>query len=517
MRSGAKGASALGGLAVSRFRSDDQLARRAAAGDRRAFAAIFERYEQDLYRFCLAIARNPQDAQDALQSTMLKALSALPGEKREIKLKPWLYRVAHNEAVDVLRRRRDSGPLAPETAAASMDIAATVEARQRLRKLLADLAELPERQRAALVLRELAGLGFSEIAEVFGSTAAVARQTVYEARLGLREMEEGREMTCAELQRRISAADGRLLRRRDVRAHLRGCADCRDFATAIETRREDLAMISPLPLAAAASLVSTVLGGSGGAGSGAAATLAGKGLATSALVKSLGAAAVIAVGVGAADRAGLVHAPFTDGRSTGAQSRAAGSATGGGRAPNRGGVPDVADRQAGRSGIGVVAKGLADRRALQRDGSALTVPGGSPASAGGRATGLEDEGGSVETAGHGGGRGKGGGHGSESQAQPGGHSHAEGHSHAGGQSITHGHSHGTGHSHAGGNQGVGNHAHGGSEGESGQGHPAHSATPGSPSSPPASEAPDKNGGPPLQPPKANAGVEANAHLTKEAP
>src|SRR4051794_10293935 len=78
--------------------SDERLARRATGGDEQALGAIFERYQQELYRFCLGLLGEPQDAQDALQNTMVKALRALPGEKREIALRPWLYRVAHNEA-----------------------------------------------------------------------------------------------------------------------------------------------------------------------------------------------------------------------------------------------------------------------------------------------------------------------------------------------------------------------------------------------------------------------------------
>jgi DNA-directed RNA polymerase specialized sigma24 family protein len=95
--------------------SDDRLARRATKGDRRALAAIYRRYHQDLYRFCLAIVGNSQDAQDALQNTMVKVLGALPGEKREIRLKPWLYRIAHNESIEVVRRRRPAGRGSPRT------------------------------------------------------------------------------------------------------------------------------------------------------------------------------------------------------------------------------------------------------------------------------------------------------------------------------------------------------------------------------------------------------------------
>ena len=80
------------------MRDDRGLARGAASGDRRAFEAIFRRHHRELYRYCRAILGDADEAQDALQSTMVKALRALPGERREIALKPWLFRVAHNEA-----------------------------------------------------------------------------------------------------------------------------------------------------------------------------------------------------------------------------------------------------------------------------------------------------------------------------------------------------------------------------------------------------------------------------------
>ena len=209
--------------------SDDRLARRAVNGDERAFAAIFRRYHQSLYRFCLAIVGDPQDAQDALQNTMVKVLRALPGEERRIELKPWLYRIAHNESIDLLRRRRETRELDAELPSRGPGLAEEAAARERLRRLFADLEELPERQRETLVMRELAGLDFAEIGAALGTTAAVARQTVYEARLSLRQMDEGREMSCEAVSRALSDGDGRVIRRRDVRAHLRTCACCRRF------------------------------------------------------------------------------------------------------------------------------------------------------------------------------------------------------------------------------------------------------------------------------------------------
>ena len=253
------------GPGAARLLSDDQLARRATKGDRRAFAAIYHRYHQDLYRYCAAIVGNPEDAHDALQNTMVKVLRSLPGEKRRVQLKPWLYRIAHNESVELLRRRRPVEQIDPELATGGPSVAETADLRQRLRRLIGDLDELPDRQRGALVMRELAGLSFEQIAAAFDTSPAVARQTLYEARVGLQQMSEGREMRCEEVCRVLSDGDRRRIRRRDIRAHLRGCPDCRAFRDGISDRSRDLAAIAPLPAAAAAGLLHGILGSANGA------------------------------------------------------------------------------------------------------------------------------------------------------------------------------------------------------------------------------------------------------------
>jgi RNA polymerase sigma factor (sigma-70 family) len=300
--------------------SDERLVKGATQRDRRAFEAIYQRYHQDLYRFCLAMVGDAQDAQDALQNTMVKVLRALPGEKREIQLKPWLYRIARNEAVETLRKRRDNAELEPHHAIAT-GVTEAAETRERLRTLLADLEQLPERQRAVLVMRELSGLDFDQIGASFETSPAVARQTLYEARLSLRQLEAGREMRCAEVMREISNADGRVTRRREIRAHLRGCADCRAFRDDIARRHEDLAALAPLPLAISATLLQGALGkaaatgaaviGGGGMATGVGAG-AGQAVATSAIVKSAATIAVAAViGVSAADRGGVIDLPLS--------------------------------------------------------------------------------------------------------------------------------------------------------------------------------------------------------------
>jgi RNA polymerase sigma factor (sigma-70 family) len=149
---------------------DERLARLATRGDQSAFEAIFRRYHQELYRYCRAIVADADDAHDALQSTMAAALRALPGSRREIALRPWLYRVAHNEAISIVRRRSRAAD--PELMPAALGPGADLEAesRERLRRLVSDLATLPERQRGALVMRELSGLAYGEIAEARSPT-----------------------------------------------------------------------------------------------------------------------------------------------------------------------------------------------------------------------------------------------------------------------------------------------------------------------------------------------------------
>ncbi len=289
--------------------SDARLAKRAAGGDPGAFAAIYRRYDQRLYRYCFSILGNAEDAQDALQNAMIKAMRALPGEQREIQLKPWLYRIAHNESIELLRRRREQSQLGPELASPAAGPAEAAALRERLQRLLDDISQLPERQRGALLMRELGGLPFEQIGAAFETSAGVARQTVYEARLSLGQLEAGREMSCEQVMRELSDGDGRVTRRREIQAHLRDCRECREFGESIGDRRRDLAAIAPLPAAASGALLHAIVGGGkGGSGlGGGMAAGAGKAAVGSVAAKSVATVAVVAaIGASVADRSGLI-------------------------------------------------------------------------------------------------------------------------------------------------------------------------------------------------------------------
>jgi len=223
-----------------RLLGDDMLARRAAGGDQQAFATIYERYHQQLYRYCRSIVRDPDDASDALQNAMVNSLRAMH-RRQQGSLKAWLYRIAHNESISLLRRRRTHEDLGEVAEREALAVGADPESSERLRELMADLSELPVRQRGALVMRELSGLEYQEIGDAFGVSPAAAKQTVYEARTALHDQALGRDMDCRSVRQTLSAGDRRMLRGRKIAAHLRDCRDCRDFNAALDERPRALA------------------------------------------------------------------------------------------------------------------------------------------------------------------------------------------------------------------------------------------------------------------------------------
>src|SRR5918911_853591 len=118
-----------------RWRSDERLVRLAAAGDEAAFGGLYERHHQALYRYCRSIVRDEHDAQDALQAAMAAAFAGAGSWRSGAPVRAWLFRIAHNEAVSLLRRRRRVAALdeAPEPITASAE--SQVRERQRLATL----------------------------------------------------------------------------------------------------------------------------------------------------------------------------------------------------------------------------------------------------------------------------------------------------------------------------------------------------------------------------------------------
>jgi RNA polymerase sigma factor (sigma-70 family) len=128
----------------------------------------------------------PGRAEDAVQQAFVNAHAAMRASDQELALKPWLYRIAHNAAMNTLRGNADEGELLDEERAGTTLTADVVELREQLRETLAAIQALPTAQRDAILLRELEGRSHDEIGAALGVTAGGARQHLHRARVSLR-------------------------------------------------------------------------------------------------------------------------------------------------------------------------------------------------------------------------------------------------------------------------------------------------------------------------------------------
>ncbi|UUY02854.1 sigma-70 family RNA polymerase sigma factor [Svornostia abyssi] len=272
-----------------RLCTDDTLVRRATGGDDDAFATLYDRYRLRLEAYCRGILRHDEDARDAAQNALAAAYQALRRGTHPVAFRPWLFRIAHNEAISIIRRRRVADELPETLPAAVSGPADALELREELTAVLDAVRALAPGARSALLLRELGGLEYPEVAQVLGTTPGGARQAVFEARVALQDDRVGRGTACEVIRHELSVHDGRRRQSRQIRGHLRGCGSCRDWSRAQRQRRQRLALGSlPFPFAG---WIAGAIGGLASAGSGA--TLS-SGLAVNA--QTLAALAVVVVG-----------------------------------------------------------------------------------------------------------------------------------------------------------------------------------------------------------------------------
>jgi RNA polymerase sigma factor (sigma-70 family) len=272
----------------------------------RAFERMYRRHVGDVYRYALAVLRNPSDAEDVAQTTFLNAYRAFQRGERPRKPQNWLIRIAHN----VCHQRFRQSARRPNEVAFDEDLAEAV-ARDSDAASAQDLAlalsRLAFNQRSALVMRELEGRSYAEIAETLGLTLAAVETLLFRARRALREQLEG-GLTCREAELAISRQiDDRLPRAElgALRAHLRECRDCATFARSQRAQRAAWKGLAAIPLP---SSLASFFGGGGGAAVGTGTATAGFGFGVAAKATALVGAAALAGGVG---YEGVKRAPWS--------------------------------------------------------------------------------------------------------------------------------------------------------------------------------------------------------------
>lgn len=164
--------------------------------DPRAFEVFFETHVDRVYRLAAGILGNDADAQEVVQATFLSAFEAIDRFEPHARLSTWLYRIAHNHALMLVRGKRPSmtlpeedGPLPMPSALVDWSVlpeqqVLSAEAQEALHKAI---AELPVSLRAAFVLRDVEGLSTAECAHIQALSEAACKVRLHRARLALRE------------------------------------------------------------------------------------------------------------------------------------------------------------------------------------------------------------------------------------------------------------------------------------------------------------------------------------------
>ncbi|HEV2775251.1 MAG TPA: RNA polymerase sigma factor [Solirubrobacteraceae bacterium] len=170
--------------------SDDELVARFRTGDDSPFDEIHRRYHAALLGFARRmLSATGRDAEDVVQDALIRAYRGLRATDRPMALRPWLYMIVRNRALDELRSPQRAGSFDDEfalDAVPTADTADCVEQRDEMRQLVAEIARLPERQRMALVMREFDGCSHVETAERLHTTVPATKSLIIRARSNLR-------------------------------------------------------------------------------------------------------------------------------------------------------------------------------------------------------------------------------------------------------------------------------------------------------------------------------------------
>ena len=174
---------------------ESRLIHRAVKGDASAFNELMGLHEKRMYAVALRMCGNVEDAQDCLQEAMLRVYRSISGFKEESSFATWVYRITMNACLDELRRRKKRPSTSLDTMLEAgwspVDTGDTPE-RYALRKEVRGtiqrfIGELPEEMRAAVVLRDIQGYAYDEIASILGTNVGTVKSRISRAREKLRE------------------------------------------------------------------------------------------------------------------------------------------------------------------------------------------------------------------------------------------------------------------------------------------------------------------------------------------
>jgi RNA polymerase sigma factor (sigma-70 family) len=255
---------------LQRSRDNDHvLAQRVSSGDGGAFATLDARHRSALTRYAgTLLRRSEHDAEDVVQDVLIRAHQALRAGDVPDELRPWLYRLTRNRAIDEVRRKRwGDESLDPEhsfTGPGREEPESVLRHKETLRRLVEDLADLPVRQRHALLARELDDQTPEQIAARLGVSVMATHKLASRARENLVKTRDARDADCLDIRAALLDADELRVRPTEhALRHVKGCDTCRAYQRDVRRLSKQLHALNPtLGLPLLASLAKLVAGGS---------------------------------------------------------------------------------------------------------------------------------------------------------------------------------------------------------------------------------------------------------------
>jgi len=170
---------------AERSSADALLVARIRAGDDDAFEALIVRYQAPLFRYLRGLVGDYEQAQDLLQETFLRAFRSIASLDDPGLLRSWLYRIAHNQAISALRRRRLISWL-PLTFSLNLSSPAPDRSAIEAARVEAALAHVPLAQRAPLLLHLVGGFSYAEVAALLQLSESSVRMRISRGRAAFR-------------------------------------------------------------------------------------------------------------------------------------------------------------------------------------------------------------------------------------------------------------------------------------------------------------------------------------------
>jgi RNA polymerase sigma-70 factor (ECF subfamily) len=197
----------------------------------RRFEELFAHHRDALTAYCRNLV-DEDDVNDVLQNVAMCVLLAFRRGVHPPRERAWLYRIAHNEAMALHRRRALAGRAEQQLPVASDGPELTALVNERLAETLEDVNALRDRPRQVLLMHELWGLSREEIATALGLSPEAVSHNLSQARARVRADRTAREIPCESVRAILSDRDGRRRRTGEIRAHVRGCQACRSWQRA---------------------------------------------------------------------------------------------------------------------------------------------------------------------------------------------------------------------------------------------------------------------------------------------